>query len=386
MTTSESQQQYAFPSDWETHKEVISNLYWDQDKTLKEVAEVMRVKYGFIATWVFCVRNSSRRNQLMDNRTNRERMYKARIKKWGLAKYMKADQVAQARRQANQGKITVPLIRGRLAGPKRLKQQLSRKLPQEFATLTGSAARSSSSTLVPRTPSPLTSNIDPPSQFKLVEGCLRCVMDYVHGKTQAGAWDPLGTYMPEDEVDTWGNSVIVSRVMIERGKFKDGFRMLDICMKNYTAFMDRQGPLLMTETYFSILTLSRARFDLAEAVLAYIAGLYRIRFGPTHPYTRFWFALKTVGIGQVRQLIAIMSKVQFNLLHEFFDPSAEFLLLQTVNTARQLHFYGLLSATEAEASIKMAIHRRTLQALPDTLVSHARCSSGVYPPLEKWRS
>jgi hypothetical protein len=40
--------------DWEAHKEIISQLYWDQDKTLKEVMEVMRQDHGFNATYASC--------------------------------------------------------------------------------------------------------------------------------------------------------------------------------------------------------------------------------------------------------------------------------------------------------------------------------------------
>jgi hypothetical protein len=43
-------------------------------------------------------------------------MYKARFKKWGLNKYLKANELDQARREAKKGKIDVPVIRGRLLG------------------------------------------------------------------------------------------------------------------------------------------------------------------------------------------------------------------------------------------------------------------------------
>lgn len=37
--------------DWEARKEMISKLYWDEDKTLKEVMEIMRRDHGFNATY-----------------------------------------------------------------------------------------------------------------------------------------------------------------------------------------------------------------------------------------------------------------------------------------------------------------------------------------------
>jgi hypothetical protein len=50
MLSAVPQQQWAAPDEWEAHKEVIANLYWDQDKTLKEVMEVMRETHKFYAT------------------------------------------------------------------------------------------------------------------------------------------------------------------------------------------------------------------------------------------------------------------------------------------------------------------------------------------------
>lgn len=310
-------------------------------------------------------------------------MYKARLKKWGLTKYLKADQVALARRQAANGRITVPIIRGRVAGPKRLKQQLSRRLPEEFAMLLGgpdTTAAGAATAVVARrvshTPSPLSSRIDAPGQFKILEGCLRSVMDYTQGKMQGNMWNPLGDYQSEDESESWHNRVLLSRAMIERGKMKDGFRLLDICLKNYTQLIDKEHPLLMIETYQSILTLSQARFDLAESVLGYIAGLCRIRLGPTHPYTRLWSGLRSVGMGQARQIAATVLKAQLGMFGDFFDPTAEFMLIQNVDSSRQLHCYGTLSMADAEAGIKESIRHREAKALPDTNVSRASC---VFP-------
>lgn len=36
--------------EWAQHREVISRLYWDEDKTLKQVVDYMRSHHGFQAT------------------------------------------------------------------------------------------------------------------------------------------------------------------------------------------------------------------------------------------------------------------------------------------------------------------------------------------------
>lgn len=40
------------PFEWAQHREVISRLYWDEDKTLKQVVGYMHTHHGFLATYV----------------------------------------------------------------------------------------------------------------------------------------------------------------------------------------------------------------------------------------------------------------------------------------------------------------------------------------------
>lgn len=44
---------YAELKDWDAHREVITQLYWDERKTLKEVMETMEQDHNFYATYVF---------------------------------------------------------------------------------------------------------------------------------------------------------------------------------------------------------------------------------------------------------------------------------------------------------------------------------------------
>jgi hypothetical protein len=36
--------------DWASHRDLITRLYWDEDRSLKEVRELMRLDHGFNAT------------------------------------------------------------------------------------------------------------------------------------------------------------------------------------------------------------------------------------------------------------------------------------------------------------------------------------------------
>ena len=45
-----STKDWASPKDWEDWKDIISRLWWDEDKPLKEVRETMTREYDFHAT------------------------------------------------------------------------------------------------------------------------------------------------------------------------------------------------------------------------------------------------------------------------------------------------------------------------------------------------
>ncbi|KAI0131880.1 Clr5 domain-containing protein [Xylariales sp. AK1849] len=347
------QQQWASTDDWEPHREIISSLYWDQDRPLKEVAEIMRRKHSFIAT---------------------ERMYKSRLKNWGLTKYLKAKEVEEVRREVANGKIGLPLIRGRIAGPKRLKQQVNRILPRELATATETAGHAGAISTAGsrsggRNPSPLTGRMNAPNQFRYIEVCLKAVSDYSHSRIQANTWDPLGDYLSQESSDDWPNKVLLARATIQKGKMKDGFRLLDICLKNYRPLLCLEHPLLLIETYNAMLSLSEARYDLAESVIGYIVGLCRVVLGPSHPFTRLWTCLGASGMGMARQAAVVIVKSQLALLTTYFSPNAEFILIQQVDSARQLHEFGNLSMSDAERSIMDAIEKKQWKSDPDENVS-----------------
>jgi hypothetical protein len=43
---------FARPEDWECHKQRIAQLYWEEDRPLREVADIMSEKHNFKATYV----------------------------------------------------------------------------------------------------------------------------------------------------------------------------------------------------------------------------------------------------------------------------------------------------------------------------------------------
>lgn len=44
------QKSWASASEWEKHRELISRLFWDENRPLREVVEIMSRDHGFNAT------------------------------------------------------------------------------------------------------------------------------------------------------------------------------------------------------------------------------------------------------------------------------------------------------------------------------------------------
>ncbi|EJT71608.1 hypothetical protein GGTG_10863 [Gaeumannomyces tritici R3-111a-1] len=94
---------------WNSMRPIITRLYKDQNRTLKETIEIMERDHQFYAT---------------------PRMYKTRIKNWGLDKKFKAQEVLvmlQAKKEREtENKDTEFVVRGTKVDPRRMRRYLQR--------------------------------------------------------------------------------------------------------------------------------------------------------------------------------------------------------------------------------------------------------------------
>ncbi|KAH8899170.1 hypothetical protein GQ53DRAFT_741258 [Thozetella sp. PMI_491] len=121
VTSSRGHPRWACSSDWESHRLTIQELYLDQNLSLREVIKTMRQTHGFQATYVLT--RQLRPFRLINTSSNhprglfRERMYKTRLRHWGLDKNYRYSEVVQLLRLRKEreeaGKETVFTIRGR---------------------------------------------------------------------------------------------------------------------------------------------------------------------------------------------------------------------------------------------------------------------------------
>ncbi|PNH62225.1 hypothetical protein VD0002_g5778 [Verticillium dahliae] len=158
---------------WETKRPLITRLYQEEKKSLREVMEIMERDYHFVAT---------------------VKMYKSRIWKWGLDKKLKGDEVLAIlilkRDRDALNRPTEFRIRGQLVDFENIKRYVKRN-PALVAKLraghkpNGQTARE----VTCRTPSPAPNQaLNSSSDLYGVEKILGLFRVYVDGSFSSGAW------------------------------------------------------------------------------------------------------------------------------------------------------------------------------------------------------
>src|SRR3978361_554941 len=72
--------------EWRRHRPLITQLYFEEGRTLKDVAEYLKREYDFAPTYVLLPQHGT---ACITNLPRSERMYKSRLHTWGLDKKKK---------------------------------------------------------------------------------------------------------------------------------------------------------------------------------------------------------------------------------------------------------------------------------------------------------
>ncbi|KAK3334156.1 Clr5 domain-containing protein [Cercophora scortea] len=113
------------PLDWETYREAISELYWNREKELQEVIEIMQATHGFIAT---------------------KKQFKKQLKGWGLEKNIKTREMIamiliQKKRREEENKKTCFFVRNKRVSEEKLRRFLKRYKMVEIEATEAAAAQ-----------------------------------------------------------------------------------------------------------------------------------------------------------------------------------------------------------------------------------------------------
>ncbi|KAK8877457.1 Clr5 domain-containing protein [Apiospora arundinis] len=321
---------WASAQEWESRRETITRLFWDENRPLREVVEIMSRDHGFNAT---------------------PKMYKARTREWGLKKNLKVSETREIIRQAKHGEITVPLeIRGRKIGSKMLKENL-RVAKSSSVSDDGSddwsVVRSVS-------PSPIATNIASPNMHRMAEAALRAISDYSTLAFQSSTFtfssDNMTPYNWGSQPSTWLQRLWVAADNVAQDRDSAAnFQNLNYCFDMCVSLLRQESPESLAVAHVAFFKLLGVGPDLAKVFSRFLLGLSTIKNGKSHPLTRFWLKYNEMGPEEARRAASTIMRAYFDRAAAHLKQSNWTVMYLQCNHSRLLHKQGAFPLSEVEA-------------------------------------
>ncbi|OIW32788.1 hypothetical protein CONLIGDRAFT_713038 [Coniochaeta ligniaria NRRL 30616] len=290
---------YAREEDWETHRERITQLYYRAGMSLRLVKQIMQDEHSFLAN---------------------ERMYKTRIKKWNLKKYVKAGEIAakvRLKRDAGAGiqkEETVLALRDRKVEWSDVENHLKRNPNRVVKLGTGGILEIGHvGGILVRTQSPdpataarsVSSPLEGADDVRVADEITRLTRDYCLSAVENSIWVPsgMGHYqstrggaLAYQRLQRWGESIGLALHLIIRSEMRSGFRLLNSCLDRlHSVFRDEDPSLLVHLVQVFVRFGSEAVPTSLRAMLnSYFRELAQTALGPKHPLTLLWDRLVRV--------------------------------------------------------------------------------------------
>ncbi|KAI1208267.1 uncharacterized protein F4807DRAFT_157994 [Annulohypoxylon truncatum] len=333
----------------------------DQNKTLKEIMQIMQDNHQFFAT---------------------VRMYKARFQKWGIEKKIKAEEAVEIFRQqtarAAIGKPTVAYIRGRRIDPDRLQRYryraaplISKKIMRAEKGANDEGSRSRISQVICRTPSPspspdatdsnisISPRIEEPTELRVPHECMQILRNFINGAFDNGMWQ-MATQGERAEMNgafTWQHYVASSQGLIRHGRIKEGFSLLGMCFDQYKLQLQQPDSMFWLATYKCAIVLASQNNKLGDAFIDYASKLTALILPPGHPFNQLWSRVVLTGMRGINDHAGA-------IFESYLDMWGRHVNSRETNTTNdvqgafvfiQLHCTGLLSFNLLETVIQAMI-------------------------------
>ncbi|KAL3291736.1 hypothetical protein RB213_000522 [Colletotrichum asianum] len=294
---------------WTCHQGVITRLYKDENRPLKEVKQIMETEYFFHAT---------------------ERMYKTRIKRWGLdKKFKEAEILAMLKHKRYRdavGKDTRFAIRNQDVDWGRVVHYLKRR-PDLQDTLRLSAAAGSDKyvvqwdrvvqylserpdlregleavarlDLVCRTPSPVPEPLDPAPGLRFADEILRILGGFFDGVFQDSVWSVVdgalctrGRRPSRKRLNKWCGVMGGVYELLGRGETEAATAILKNEYNFIKWIVQNSDPEL---TYFLCYNVLQQPPHVSDVLVPYACGMYAAVLGERHPLTLIWRRIRAAG-------------------------------------------------------------------------------------------
>ncbi|KAL0768845.1 hypothetical protein CaCOL14_008153 [Colletotrichum acutatum] len=295
---------YATDEVWDCHRSIITKLYQDDKRPLKQVKQIMERDYSLNAT---------------------ERMYKTRLRSWGLEKKLKESEVlymAQLKREREaMGKKTDFYIRNQQVDWERVARYLERR-PDLRYKLRNYAQTPANAGLdiICRTPSPsleLPAFIGGPLELRLPEEMLRIFKGYFEGGLEGG-WA-----IEEDMIhgfdDEFGQLRVIEMrtdldnaiTLLWTNKLEAAFRALNNSLDSLGHSIKEQDPLLFYILSYRTMQLGP---EISDPVVAFIHKMHETILGPQHPLALVWGRFRCLSLEVRATTLSMMAGSSVQLL------------------------------------------------------------------------
>ncbi|KAK8099089.1 Clr5 domain-containing protein [Apiospora kogelbergensis] len=318
---------WASAQEWESHRETITRLFWDENRPLREVVEIMSRDHGFNAT---------------------PKMYKARTREWGLKKNLKVSETREIIRQAKHGEISVPLeIRGRKIGSKMLKENLR----------------------VVNIADPDGNHHNPPNIHRMAEAALRAISDYSTVAFQSATFNfssnDMTPYNWDSQPCTWLQRLWVAADNVAQDRDSAAnFQNLNYCFDLFVSLLRQESPESLAVAHVAFFKLLTIGPELAKVFSRFLLGLSTIKNGKTHPLTRFWLKYNEMEPDEARRAASTVMKAYFDSVAAHLQQSNWIVMYLQCNHSRLLHKQGAFPLSEVEA-----IFEKTLTKMSNDMIS-----------------
>lgn len=278
-------------------------------------------------------------------------MYKARTREWGLKKNLKVSETREIIRQAKRGEVTVPLlVRGRRIGSKMLKENLR-------IAKYSSGSESGDDACCVRSVSPASTQLSAPDTYRNAEAALHAICDYTNSRIGTPAWDFSGVWREIDQGPSdWLSMIFAATdgILKDRGDISY-YKKLHTCFDMCSSIIDKVSLESLCSSSIAYFKLMAVGPELAAIFGRYICGLSTIKFGESHPHTRFWGNMKVMNTEEALQIGSRFTTAYFDIVATHGSPVNETSSFWHCNIARLLNKQGAFPFTEAEVVFRDTI-------------------------------
>jgi hypothetical protein len=285
-------------------------------------------------------------------------MYKARIKRWGLAKHLTVTDVHTLLRDRASheavGKSTTLLIRGQPVDQKKVEQYLRRTRREDFRYLSD-AWRAAKGGQNPPSTATLYPGMKSPADFRLPEEVMLLARQLVFGSHEGRRWVPgedKSLKFASDVSVKWDYKMSIGLLLINNKQYKHAFKVLDSAFAMLGQLIEGYDPAIFIYVMTNMLWLHE---DLGQKLLSYVAAMAQTKLTANHPMAMVWDRLNRAGLKQAKICAWPMLVSYLDTLENLFGDYKKDLLFIIYWLYNDAYFSGLMSGEGCVAKIRETV-------------------------------